>query len=470
MIISLDKLGILNHAEIELGDFTIICGKNNTGKTYATYAVYGFLRTWWRLNTSLIGREQIRSLLEQGNLEIDLQKTVLAKWETILAELGGGYHKLLPSVLAADSDRFTDTRIQIKLSKPTDQLQAAFEKVIRIKEKEPLLSISKAEDSLILKITMLSEKAKFSPVDIMEFVSPEIQDLLFGHVFPRVFMASTERTGAAIFKNELNFSRTRLIEAIATLENSKKLTAQDILPALMFEFNPRYAFPVRDNIDFINQLDTLTGSTSDVVKECPELLNDFRDIIGGEYRVIRKEIYFVPKKASGIRLNLGESSSAVRSLLDIGFYLQYIARKGDLLMIDEPELNLHPENQRKIVRLLARLVNAGIRVFVTTHSDYIAKELNTLLLLGKSSGKLASKYHYNNNELLRQEQIRLYIAEETMVKKDTSVRRSSRVNTLKRIEALSDGAFEFPSFDDTIDDMNRIQRGVWDELAQVEDN
>lgn len=466
-----EKLGILNRAEIELGDFTIICGKNNTGKTYATYAVYGFLRTWWGLNAALIEREQIRALLEHGSLEIDLQKTVLSKWKTILSKLGSEYHKLLPTVLASDPERFKETRIHLDLPQPTAKLGAAFEKVIRIKEKEPLLSISKAEGSFLLKIVMLLQQPdRFSLVDIMEYVAPVLQDLYFGNSLPRVFMASTERTGAAIFKNELNFSRTRLIEALSTLEHSKKLTAQDLLPALIPEFNPRYPFPVRDNVDFINQLDTLAGSTSDFIKEYPELLDDFRDIIGGEYRVVRKEVFFAPKKVRGLRLNLVESSSAVRSLLDIGFYLQYMARKGDLLMIDEPELNLHPENQRKVVRLLARLVNAGIRVFVTTHSDYIAKELNTLLLLGKAGKKLADKYEYHSNELLNPEQIRLYIAKETTGKKDASSKRSSQVNIISRIEPLSDGGFEFPSFDDTIEDMNRIQRGIWDELDQEEEN
>ena len=52
-------------------------------------------------------------------------------------------------------------------------------------------------------------------------------------------------------------------------------------------------------------------------------------------------------------------------------------------MVDEPELNLHPENQRRIAQLFARLVNLGIRVFVTTHSDYIVKELNTLIMLNQ---------------------------------------------------------------------------------------
>ena len=50
-------------------------------------------------------------------------------------------------------------------------------------------------------------------------------------------------------------------------------------------------------------------------------------------------------------------------------------------MADEPELNLHPANQRRIARLFARLVNLGVKVFITTHSDYIVKELNTLIML-----------------------------------------------------------------------------------------
>ena len=50
-------------------------------------------------------------------------------------------------------------------------------------------------------------------------------------------------------------------------------------------------------------------------------------------------------------------------------------------MVDEPELNLHPANQRRIARLFACLVNLGVKVFITTHSDYIVKELNTLIML-----------------------------------------------------------------------------------------
>ena len=43
MQIKLRNIGPLKQVEFELKDMTIICGENNTGKTYATYAMFGFL-------------------------------------------------------------------------------------------------------------------------------------------------------------------------------------------------------------------------------------------------------------------------------------------------------------------------------------------------------------------------------------------------------------------------------------------
>ena len=43
MRVSMENIGIIRYAEFEVGDLTLICGTNNTGKTYATYALYGFL-------------------------------------------------------------------------------------------------------------------------------------------------------------------------------------------------------------------------------------------------------------------------------------------------------------------------------------------------------------------------------------------------------------------------------------------
>ena len=83
-------------------------------------------------------------------------------------------------------------------------------------------------------------------------------------------------------------------------------------------------------------------------------------------------------------------------------------------MVDEPELNLHPENQRRIARLFARLVNLGVKVFITTHSDYIVKELNTLIMLNHDKPhlrRIADKEGYQVSELIRSDQVKVYTAQ-----------------------------------------------------------
>jgi ABC-type multidrug transport system ATPase subunit len=159
---------------------------------------------------------------------------------------------------------------------------------------------------------------------------------------------------------------------------------------------------------------------------------------------------------------MDESSSAVRSLLDLGFYLRHEAKPGDLLMIDEPELNLHPENQRRVARLLARLVNLGIKVFITTHSDYIIKELNTLIMLNHNKPhlkRIAEVEGYQQTELLNADQIKVYIAEKALVLLDGKTRKT-KCQTLTPADIDPEMGIEARSFDKTIDTMNRIQEEI----------
>jgi predicted ATPase len=160
---------------------------------------------------------------------------------------------------------------------------------------------------------------------------------------------------------------------------------------------------------------------------------------------------------------MDESSSAVRSLLDIGFYLKHEAQHGDLLMVDEPELNLHPENQRRVARLFARLVNVGIKVFITTHSDYIVKELNTLIMLNHDKPhlqRIAEQEGYRTEELITAEKIKVYIAEEANMKLEGNTKKT-KCQTLIPAEIDPELGIEARSFDTTIETMNRIQEAIY---------
>ncbi|MCE2668386.1 MAG: AAA family ATPase [Microcystis sp.] len=461
MKVKIKNLGILKQAEFSLGDFTIICGGNNTGKTYATYALFGFLYTWRRLLTwPTFGlKEKINQLLSDGVISLDLQEYV-QQCESILTTGCQRYVQQIPEVFAANEERFKNVNFQIELNFDNIQFQNKYERKISTATWE-IISISKPENDPYLSITLLTETEKINlPVHFLEdIIYDSIQDIIFSQFFPRPFIASAERTGAAIFRKELNFARNRLLEEISKNSNFNPRE-------LLFNVSQDYALPVKKNVDFTRQIETIVKKTSFIAENHPSILEDFADIIGGQYMITSNdELYYIPK-GKKLRLSMDESSSAVRSLLDIGFYLRHEARIGDLLMVDEPELHLHPENQRRIAKLFARLINIGIKVFITTHSDYIIKEINTLIMLNHDQPHLkqiAAEEGYRQEELLSADQVKVYIAEQAleMLK---GKKRKTKFNTLTPAKIDPEMGIEARSFDTTIEKMNRIQAAIiWGE-------
>ena len=78
-------------------------------------------------------------------------------------------------------------------------------------------------------------------------------------------------------------------------------------------------------------------------------------------------------------LPLMHASSMVSDLAPIVLYLRHLARPGNVLIIEEPESHLHPAMQVELTRQLAKLVQAGYRLIITTHSEWILEELANIL-------------------------------------------------------------------------------------------
>jgi len=101
-----DRLGLLDEADIVLADLTLICGENNTGKTYATYGIYGFLRSWRGLLRNEL-EDEIESVLKDSEkYQLDLQQMFGGKVDEYLSKLGQKYTRLLPRVFATDPEVF----------------------------------------------------------------------------------------------------------------------------------------------------------------------------------------------------------------------------------------------------------------------------------------------------------------------------------------------------------------------------
>ena len=392
LTVRLKNIGILKQAEFSLGDLTVICGENNTGKTYAACVLFGFLESWPKFISFLIGNTHSQQ----------------ARTETVKMELS----------------QATDDMLAEACRKYTEQLYKIF---------------AAAEGTF--------ENSEFHLV---------AEDISSGSL-PKPFICSAERTGVATFRKELNFARDRLLKEMSQMD--KNMDPRELL----FKAYQNYPEPVQYDIDFMHQLENVVKRKSFIVKEHPEILDDFTNVVGGTYTITSNDQLYYTPKGTRLKLTMVESSSSARALLDLSFYLNCIAEKGDLLMVDEPELSLHPENQRRIARLFARLANIGVKVFITTHSDYIVKELNTLIMLNHDKPhlkKVAEENGYQKSELISAERVKVYVAENALLPLEEGQKRRKRGHTLIPANVDPEFGIEVGSFDKTIDAMNKIQRDI----------
>ena len=102
------------------------------------------------------------------------------------------------------------------------------------------------------------------------------------------------------------------------------------------------------------------------------------------------------------------TSSMVSELAPVILFLKYLVGPGDLVILEEPESHLHPASQRQMARGIARLVNKGVKVIITTHSDYFVAQLNNLLKLSRASRQKRSREGYAAEDCLKPEDVGAY--------------------------------------------------------------
>ena len=84
-------------------------------------------------------------------------------------------------------------------------------------------------------------------------------------------------------------------------------------------------------------------------------------------------------------LNLAQSSSMVGEIAPLVLYLRGCVVSNDIIFVEEPEVHLHPTAQTKMAEILAAMVRAGIRVVITTHSDWLLDAIANLVRQGETN-------------------------------------------------------------------------------------
>ena len=141
--------------------------------------------------------------------------------------------------------------------------------------------------------------------------------------------------------------------------------------------------------DFLQQIievDRMRSRNGDLMSELASRIEEA--ILGGSVYFRRSNLLGYPDfmyrpKGWDEDLRLTNASSMVSELAPVVLYLRHLAAPGSLLIIEEPESSLHPAMQVELVRRLAAVVRAGVRVIVTTHSEWVLEALANVVRSSK---------------------------------------------------------------------------------------
>ena len=454
------NLGPIKQADLELGDLTIVAGRNNTGKTYMAYALYGFLKRWEWPREAIISRARERGLAAFGSVAaaaVDKGRTTIPadthelemQRSTVAQSMARVFSKSeLSRVFSSARERFKDASVEVSSALPEDMPP--------VDSRDPSgihCRVCREHGHIVVSV----DAPQGQSVDRAPAIYA-LEMLYLRFLFPELeiepFILCSERFGISLFYRELDFTKNKLVDLLQQMSDERSRLHAD--PFLVIDrTTSRYALPVKDNIDYTRGIPDLRNQKSELAEH--KLPTELRRLTGAYYKNSGDSISLTSTARGAHRFSipLHLASSSARGLSDLYFFLQNVATRNHLLIIDEPESHLDTHNQILMARLLARCVHAGLRVLITTHSDYLVKELNNLIMLSHDfDGKedLLKKLKYDAEEALDPGHVRAYVAE----------------NGTLTACSIDRYGIEMPNFDSTIDDINHATNEISSRILETE--
>ncbi|MBD8169301.1 AAA family ATPase [Erwinia persicina] len=154
-----------------------------------------------------------------------------------------------------------------------------------------------------------------------------------------------------------------------------------------------------------NRLDELVSDELRLEKVPPTLFQQVQGRMrmffpGFEYKI--EPLENINAVTLGIRTS---EDTGFHRPMNVGFGLTQIlpiiiscltAKKGDLLIIENPEVHLHPKGQALMGEFLAEAASAGVQIIIESHSDHILNGIRRAVKSNKANNNDIAFYFFNN--------------------------------------------------------------------------
>ena len=427
-----EDFGKIKSAEIEVAPLTLFVGDNNSGKSYLLSLIWGIrnLGAEIFLNNSQFGEkelidwvtEKITTAVKTGKCKFSLETVENLLEEVLNAEMQRKKEEFVKKIFNSDKISIGKLYIQFKNLNSIDlefNLHEGELLYLNI-DGEPVIALGKA---------VLEEKKYLEN----GFIQWGILQSIYAHILKTDITRMDSNSCIYLPAARTGFMLTKDIINKVGRQNTFNISTEK-------ETITPFVRP-------INQfLDVMTDLTTDYTEntEFLELSRDIeRELASGTVEISNmpnKEVQYVPDGyETGIPLRL--TSAVVTELSPLILILKH-KNQIDSLCYEEPEMCLHPQLQYKMGKIVGRIVNSGIEMIITTHSDLILQHINNMIKLSKRKDKkeVCRKLGYGSKDLLLCDDVRVYQFE-TKMKERTEV---------KELLCSEDG-FVVPTFNNALD-------------------
>jgi predicted ATP-dependent endonuclease of OLD family len=435
MNIEIKNFGPIEYLVFDLEkDLHLIYGKNAIGKSYAIYCIYCLMKSikdknFTNANELAVnfGSKETISIsqmfekigikykktkdnsIDVTELYFEIIKRSLR--ENILKEFKNSISNTFSSIKNL-KNRYSNKKLEIIINTPESQLckkirifskNDSFDIDIELKCKK-IEFIEKGKErrnhSLLIDGKTIATRA--ADENLVRHVLLNNKDALRTLLFLLYYQATE-------FYNELNTgmreiyflpaSRSGLYQALNTFAP----IIAELTQNRMFIKNRKIELPALSEPLSDYFIDLSTVNKKNINKEFQPLVERLEEtILKGKVDIDEdtRNITYQPEGIN-VTLNLSEASSMVAELSPLILYLRHIInhkftavdewsilflgtetreKKFDILFIEEPEAHLHPEVQVALMKVFAELIKYNLKVFITSHSNYMFHELNNIIL------------------------------------------------------------------------------------------
>ena len=437
--LSVTNLGPIAKADIELRPMTVFVGPSNTGKSYLAILIYALHRFFsGRAIHSAIHRKILPSYTvfsfspaasEGEEIARGEVGPVVAWLEKALSDLENGdphapVDLMLPESAASlvrpwleslsDSDQALDAEVarcfgvedtaslvRNRIAKGTqatlkrhvveaDAPSVSFDYSFAIRRNHREFA-ARIPDSAPLRLREIGESRE-NMLREFRWILPRAVGDHYITSSSRVVLSSLASVISRGIVSPLDKSAHYLPADRTGIMHAHRIVVQSLIgQAARAGFEPDTPLPRLSGVlaDFLEQLigleePRLRGSRRRRESLAEQIENE---ILQGEIRTARSPVGY-PEflyRPEGWKEDLGlmNTSSMVSELAPVVLYLRYVVRPGETLIIEEPESHLHPALQVEFTRQLAAVALSGVRVIITTHSEWVLEELANLVRLSE---------------------------------------------------------------------------------------